>query len=226
MISEEDYSNGKIWKELTKGKSVALVGGSDKINWNRVNQCDLVARVNSHWERQRGRCDILYFSCGDDLSIDFLDDPELYDTLKFAWVNASNMLFNGDRQIAKYAEVCSLIRKRNVQMALYASGPPKAFETFDCLRNLGPRYRWTRDLARRWEFHPLTGMIALYHLGCAETSSVYVDGMDFYVQKDGTLPTTAGTHDIDSQLRFFREFTARSGGRIQVSETLSALLPN
>jgi hypothetical protein len=207
-----------------KDKRVVVLGGDDDIDWNYVKGFDFVARVNGHWQRQRGRCDILYYSCADDLDMTMFDDPALYDDLKFAWINGSHMLFNGQAQIARFLCVTELLKKRNIPMFMYVLAPVRAYQTFVQLRELHPRYEWARRMAERWSFHPLTGMAAVYHLANTPAHSIHINKISFYQKPDGVIPETSGVHDMASQMNFLREFWVEQAGRISLSRKLLRML--
>lgn len=204
---------------LVSQKSVALIGGSDSIEWDEVNKCDLVARVNGHWARQGGRCEVLYYSCADDLDYRMWSDPELWKQLKFAVVNLSHRLFGGYAG-EKTNWVISQLIEHCVPIETYVSAPHHAWQVFKVLQE--QPQSWSRDLAARYDFHPLTGILAVEHLLLSKAASVYVTGMTLYQQPSGQMPTDAGRHTIAPQIEFLRD--AAKWSRLQLSPRLKQIL--
>lgn len=200
----------EYWHKFLNDKSVAVVGGDDDIDWGWVNKCNYVARVNGHWQRQRGRCDILYYSCADDLDLTMFDDGELYKDLQFAWVNAAHTLFNSAEQLTRFLLVTEKLKEQNIPMFMYVLAPARAFEVFERLKELPEKYAWTRELAEKGSFHPLTGIAATYHLNETEAHTVYVDGMNFYQKPNREIPETHGVHDMASQMKFLKNMWIES----------------
>lgn len=185
------------------GKTVALVGGSDEIDWQEVNKCEVVARVNGHWMRQGGRCELLYYSCADDLDYEMWQRPDLFEQLEFAMVNRTHQLFGGYAS-EKTALVISKLVEHNIPHEFYYNAPGHAWDVFRELRNVKDGL-WSRELSERYDFHPLTGIIALEHLLLSSAASVYVTGMTLYQQPDGALPADAGRHSIPPQLAYLKD---------------------
>lgn len=60
-------------QRIIKDKKVILVGGWDSDpEHNLIQKYDVVVRINNHWNRQKGRCDILYQNCAWD-TVDWVD---------------------------------------------------------------------------------------------------------------------------------------------------------
>lgn len=188
------------FNSIVDSKSVALIGGADEIDWSEVEKCDLVARVNSHWNRQGGRCDVLYFSCARDLDFSMFEKAELWSQLKFVLVNLSHSLF-GEIAAERARFVISLLIERRVPFATYYHAPARAWHLFENLRG---KESWERRLSERYDFHPLTGILATEHLLLSSASRVFVTGMSLY-QSSGKLPAHAGAHSIPPQVRFFED---------------------
>ena len=153
-----------------------------------------------------------------------LDDKRLYGSgLEFAWVNGSHMLFNGERQVAKFALACDLLRKNGVKCLMYVLAPANAFNTFAVLRNLSGRYAWSKELATWWEFHPLTGMATLYHvLKHFSPEAVHLDGFSFYANEKKDVPLDAGVHALKPQMRFLLDMLADE--RLTISRHLQSII--
>lgn len=189
------------FNSIVRDKSVALIGGADEINWTEVEKCDLVARVNSHWSRQGGRCNILYFSCARDLEFSMFEKAELWSQLKFVLVNLSHTLF-GSIAAERARFVISLLFERKIPFLTYYHAPARAWHLFEHLRG---KDSWERKLSERYDFHPLTGILATEHLLISEARDVFVTGMTLY-RCNGELPSHAGAHSIPPQVQFFRDY--------------------
>ena len=88
MSSDRGYS------DLLRDKTVALVGGHDQVDWDRVNSCDFVVRLNDHWLRQRGRVDILYSSCASDVNHRSIFEDDFCSQIKYMQLNRFHMFFS------------------------------------------------------------------------------------------------------------------------------------
>lgn len=194
-------TNSNAFDELVKDRKVAVIGGCDNINWDAVNSADFVVRVNGHWQRQRGRVDALFYSCADDLDYSIFDDSDLWSDLKFAFVNLSHKLFGG-YAAQKTGYVVERLLEREIPIEPYFSVPSRAWQVFTALSELRV---WSRELAERYDFHPLTGVLATQRMILSPAQQVYVDGMSLYRRQDGSMPYEVGTHYIDPQIRFFSD---------------------
>lgn len=205
--------------DLIQNAKVAVVGGADTIDEAVVERSHYVARVNSHWMRQGGRCDVLYFSCAGDLDYRMFWDDKFLSGLKFAMLNFSHTLF-GLNAGAKTAGVIRILKEARIPFDGYYHAPAAAWNTFTHLRG---RDDWTKALAERYGFHPLTGILAIEHLLLSPAAEVFVTGMNLY-QSNGVLPESAGTHSIPPQLRFLRDVSTNP--RAKLDATLNSLLDN
>lgn len=205
--------------DIVRGAKVALVGGAETIEESEIEKAHFVARVNSHWMRQGGRCEILYFSCTRDLDYRMFWNDEFLRGLKFVMLNFSQTLF-GATAGAKTAGVIRILKAARVPFAGYYHAPAGAWNVFTSLRE---QRTWERQLSERYDFHPLTGILAIEHLLLSPAESVFVTGMDLY-QSNGQLPPTAGTHSVPPQLRFLRD--ASTNPRLILDPCLKSILDN
>lgn len=212
-------SNQAAFNAFARNKRIAVVGGSDDIEWNEVDACDLVVRVNGHWQRQGGRCDVLCYSCADDLNYSMWDDSNLWSELKFALINLAHKLFGGYAG-EKTNLVCSLLQKHSVPFETYVGAPAYAWKTFKVLQECPDT--WSRDLAERHDFHPLTGVLAVERMLLSPMHSVYVTGMTLYQKPEGDLPVDVGRHQISPQLEFFQSIAHLQ--RVILSPRLKAIV--
>lgn len=187
-----------------QNKSVAVVGGHDDINWTAVNSCDVVVRVNSHWLRQRGRIDVLYYSCARDIGLEIIQDNQFVTKPPtWMWLNAAHVLFG--KEAGSMPELIDFAEETNIAWDYYWHAPGDAFTIFPLLKQVSDARAWTRDFANSYRFHPLTGILAVYHLTLAPIRSMYVTGMSLYRDKAGNLPKNAGMHEIAPQLQYLQD---------------------
>lgn len=141
--------------------------------------------------------------------------------LKWAWLNIAHNLFGPDA--GSYHVVRRLCLTYGVEVGTMLHAPPGAFETFVQLRAVPLEHRWCKELAVEWNFHPLTGVLALYHLHLTECAEIYVDGMTFYRTEHGKTPLRQGSHNIPPQKKCVSDLLARDS-RIKASKDLEQSL--
>lgn len=204
--------------EFVSGKHVAVIGGSDEIEWDAVEECDVVVRVNGHWLRQRGRCEVLFYSCADDLDYRIFGERALWQSLKWGLINNSHRLFGGYAS-QKTEWVISQMLEHCIPVETYLSVPARAWEVFAAIKDQRP---WSRELAERYDFHPLTGVLAVERMMCSPAASVYVTGMTMYQRPNGEVPFDVGTHYTEPNLQFFRD--RRQDERLKLSPRLESVI--
>jgi len=217
------------WQSYMKDKTVAIVGGDDDIDWKRVLQCDVVVRINDHFARQGRRCNVLYYSCADDLSYCDSAFSRAVDLgLRWAWLNMTHMLLCAPDQT--YLRASAYCESAAIPYCQYFHGPAEIWDTFLCLDKVPDRFQWSRELSNKYSFHPLTGILALYHIiKSSAPRSIYVDGMSFYVNSDGEIPRETGRHDNLANIYCLTDMLMESikdpsTPRITLSEKLMGLL--
>jgi hypothetical protein len=208
------------FEDLVRGARVALVGGAASIDEDIVKNADVVARVNSHWVRQRGRVELLYFSAAPDLDYSLFQDDAFWSSLRFMMLNISHRLF-GSVAGERLGPIIAALLERKIPFQTYCHAPGRAWQVFDVLKN---EQSFVRALAERYDFHPLTGMLALEHLLLSSAREVSVTGMTLYRAADGQLPAHAGAHGIVQQLQFLND--AAKNPKLRLDETLSEILSN
>lgn len=196
-VTQTDYKN------FLEGRSVALIGGDDDIDWNRVNECSVVVRVNDHWKRQRGRCDVLYYSCARDIGVDIFSYPELYSGgLEWCWLNKTHHIFAQGQNFFTAKAKCA---EHKVKQLQYWHAPMELFHLCEPLQHLQEEELWTKELSTKYSFHPLTGLLALEHIRLSGAWTIYVTGMSLYREPNGALPGHAGAHSIPPQVSYLRD---------------------
>ena len=138
--------------ELIKGRKIAIIGGYDF--HDNINRYDLIVRINSHWERQAGRCHIVYHNgsrrdwhC---MRSKFRDIPGLKQ-IKFMSIAYSG----GSRQ-----EMIDFCLKHNISYMTYRKDLRRSTAT-----------PWARELVSRLQAmtewpggEPFTGTLAAWHI--------------------------------------------------------------
>lgn len=201
--------------ELLRDRSIALVGGDDAVDWNRVEACDLVVRVNDHYLRQRHRIDIIYHSCGTDLNYDL----EPLRQLKFAWFQGMTLLFNAQ----EYATMKRFCLDNAIPYGLYYNATAPCYNLMPELNPISAEHKWLKDFAEAYDTYPFTGIVALRHLELMPCNSIYIDGMTLYTQ-NGITPIRYARHHTPNQIKYLQDL--QSDPRITFNAQLSAILAN
>ena len=211
MNTQSDYYS------YIEGRSVAIVGGDDEIDRTAVNGCSVVVRINNHWQRQRGRCDVLYYSCAKDIGLSIFDDEELYSGgLEWCWLNKTHFIFGQGGNFFSAKARCA---DKGVKQLHYWHAPAELFHLCEPLKQLKEDERWTMNLSAKHSFHPLSGLVALEHVRQANPWKIYVTGMSLYRTPQGDLPSHAGAHSIYPQVQYLREIQ-KTDTRIELSPVL------
>lgn len=202
-----------LYHSILKGKSIAIVGGHNDVDWARVNKCDLVVRINDHYPRQGGRLDILYHHCGDEADYSmFAKGPII--TTKFIWLNRMQCLF-GPSRFSWLARYC---HDNKITWAPYYHAPKSCFDLVVELKGIPDEDRWPEDFSEVYDVYAFTGVLALHHLTLYPIRSIYVDGMTFY-QEEGVTPVRFGCHSIPKQVDYVN-YLRLHDGRVSYSEVL------
>ena len=151
------------WQSYLRDETVAVIGGDDEIDWPRTLKCDVVVRINNHFNRQGRRCNVVYYSCAEDLGYcDATFERALRLGLRWAWLNMTHsLLCSPDQTYVKAADYC---KSQALPYSQYFHGPADIWNTFECLKSAPPVFQWSRELSERYDFHPLTGILAIYHI--------------------------------------------------------------
>ena len=192
----------QTFNRIVKGKSIALIGGSDTIDWPGIISCELQARVNDHQSWQGGRCDILYYSCASDLRHKVLSNILNGHTseVKFGWLNFTHTLFNG----SDFFQAKAVFDQLGIPRDIYFHGPPQVWTQVKQLNPLPKKYKWSKEISEMIDGHAFTGLLALGNLLLYDISCVVVTGMNFFREKDGTIPKRAGAHNIANQIKLLK----------------------
>ena len=194
------------YSNLLRGKSVAIVGGHDDVHWSEVHSKDLVVRVNGHWGRQGGRMDIVYDSCAMDVDHGFYLDPHVYVNLQFAQLNIMHKFWG--HTAGEFNHISRFLSDSGIPWDFYVHAPLRLYETMEQLRVVPPRHTWAKEFAEEYQIFPFTGVLAIRHLLLQPIKSLYVDGMDLFMdRKDEESPNyrRAGSHYLPPQVKYLRD---------------------
>lgn len=184
-------------RELLQGKTVAIVGGSDRWDRERADACDIVVRVNANWRRQGGRIDAVY-------TREVAPDDD-YDLAIF-------VAFDMEADDEAWLGFCELYQIPFVQFYAQRFGGPNPYR---------PELEWLNEFNWRLGTLPLTGLLAIAHICQLVARPPFVTGFDFYA-KDGAIPRAISSHEIPPQVAALDEW-CRSGA-ILPDEALRELL--
>lgn len=216
MMQNSDRILKNQYAELLKGKSIALVGGDDEIDWAKVEFCDLVVRVNDHYIRQKHRIDIIYHSCGTDLNY---DDLEPLKNLKFAWLQGMTLLFGAK----EFDTIRNLCLGAKTPYGVYYNATAPCYNLIAELNPIPPEHAWLKNFSEQYNTYPFTGIVALRHIELMPCRYIYVDGMTLYTQ-NGITPIRYARHHTPNQLNYLQDL--RKDERVTYSEKLNAVLDN
>lgn len=213
MANHLDYAR------LLEGETLALIGGHDEIDWVEVEKVDLVARINGHWWRQRGRVELLYDSCAHDNIRKMYQDDRFWGQVKFAHLNITHTFFSG--QGGEYYENRARFVEHGVDWDFYVHAPRRLFDEMDQLKTVPERHKWYINFIEEWNIYPFTGVLALCHLLLQPIKSIYIDGMDLFHEVDLLKEPKNrwhGNHYMPPQLNYLRSL--RNDSRVVFSKIL------
>lgn len=192
-------------------KNVVIVGGaSECVDLEMIENADLVVRVNDHWRKQRGRCDILYASGVLPLMIVMGAEP-----LEPDWV-----MFNFNLTLEDLPE--------QEQFCRWADHNAVSYDRFyQCqFRDLNPRgpgYEWANILYKRINTMPFTGIMAAYHLSLFPVRAIGLTGFSFYQTPSGVIPHNRGPHNLRAQVLLLQTMFG-TDARLYCDRTLADIL--
>ncbi len=157
-----EYSN------LIKHRRIAIVGGYDE--HDSIDRYDTIVRVNSHWFRQGGKCDIIYHNGGrrdwdSSRSRKFYLMPELKQ-LKFMVIDHAGGVRSDMIDFCTEHEIPYMTYRKDLK---YSSWTP-----------------WARELVSRVQEHstrsgdPFTGTAAAMHISRYPILELFITGMSLY----------------------------------------------
>ena len=195
-------------RQLLYNKSVAIVGGHDSIDWQRVNECDLVCRINYHWQRQGGRFDIHYTGACD-------QKPSFPHHLNGYVAYSLECRYSED--YANYT------RAEKLQTA------PFLRDSYCKPNPHGPEFEWLNSFSNELNTKPFTGFVAIRQITNNPVNRVFVTGMTLYDGEAQTVKTTTGLellrrgpHMIQPHVEYLK-FLHRSDPRVKFDSELEEI---
>ena len=205
------------YADLLWDKSVTIVGGReiDEEERCKVESYDLIVRINNHWERngpnnntgRYPRTNILYW-CG----APFFKAP--LNELRRAGFRFACMHSGGRSHM-----LASWMKELGIPYITYDH------EKLTCKAGahkvLEPKDKWFETWKRKYDLHPLTGVIAIRHISLFPVRELYVTGMDFYGVKK--YEEKWGGHVIGPHKDYLRDL-AQLDDRVKYSDILKGAL--
>lgn len=172
-----------MYKDLIKGKRVVLVGGGE-FSYTAKDE-DVMIRVDYHYARQGGRCDVYYGGCNSGVTPSMLPSPE---QIRYAWLRGDGPT------VPKFAD---LFTELHIPYGLLV---PK---------NL-PEHLIEYDLHKRLEklgsSEPFMGVKALYHVLHFEPAAVHVMACDLYYKEKEQCPGMLA-HNPIAHAKFLKQLS-------------------
>lgn len=210
------------YRTFLQGKAVAIVGGScEKWESKPEDGIDVTVRINSHVERQGGRCDVLYHTCVPCLDASLVDSiGSLGCYPSFVFLNLIDGDFESKAKLyPQYLDFLCELRSEfpATDVGYFAQGQWLERNPY------GPQYEWLNQLHKRYETKLFTGLVALAHILRAAPASVRVFGMNMYTDKTGgKLVSKVESHELEGNLIFLRD--VRKDPRVVFDKELTEAL--
>lgn len=164
--------------KLFYNRSVAVIGGSQLIDWEAVRDCEILIHVNGH---HLGKHTHTPLSVGVYVrgSITPFSSPGYH----IAFVTRE-----GDH-------VADWVRHRQdeIDLVLVSS------ETFNLPNPYGPEHEWASNLVRLIKSNPLTGVLAAFHMSRFPFKRIVLTGFTFY-SEFGFVPYQRDSHMLLPQV--------------------------
>lgn len=177
------------------------MGGADSPEINE-DHYDLVVRINNHWLRQRGRCEILYHTVkSPHISIMDLAHDEQFQPA-FAILNV----------VDNAAEIGLIPRPTRLQFERWCSQQEPVVQTGafvqaqygDC-NPYDYSLDWLPQLHQKIGAVLFTGLIGVAHLVRYPVESLMVAGMDFYIGNSTDANRKEGLHHVGGNMGFLTQ---------------------
>ncbi len=167
------------YENYLAGKKVLIVGGAPGYDPKIEHDYDVVIKTNNHIMEQGGRADIIYHS-GEPFIHELLKSKIFRDTTRFIWFDEAG-------------------RTEHFRHVAHAHGIQA--RTFDTTRKVDKhmfvKHGWLQPIMNRYNFKPLTGIVALLGVLRHDIKSVFVTGMTLYYNPHtGSFPRERGPHDL------------------------------
>lgn len=198
---EKDWEATKRLGDLVCGKKVHVIGGCDELVYRPFGGSNdvTVVRINLHFQRQGGPCDVLYVGPGVAPSGEIKAKCIVYPAnngVAGAWVEA--------------AEKCGAFTVR--YMPIQTLG----------ISAYGAQHEWLNGFMKELGTLPLTGILAIKHLLQFPFEKMLISGMDLY-SGGKEIPYERGSHELFSQVDWLKR-TALIDGRLLFWSTMSKIV--
>lgn len=184
---------------LLYGQNVAIIGGGEFVS-PRAHEANIVVRVNDKWQ-PADRIDGLYSSMP--------QPPERIDRLKFLAIKEHT---DRDSKVAWF----DFALRHKVDVHSYFH------ERFRAPNPLGPEMEWSNVFNHEIQTMPLTGIVAARHLTLFPIKSLYITGMDFYLD-EGVVPYMRHSHLLWPQVEWLHHLV-QTDHRVTVDAKLDSIL--
>lgn len=201
-----------MYSQLLYNKKVCLVGGAPDVSEPLLETADLVVRVNDHWLRSSGRCDILYLT-GAALKPALLCDALRPEFLFYSFNMIAEQQHPLEPTLLAFCRRNGITADKFLQVQYQHTNP------------IGPYYEWANVLHKRLRTMPFTGTLAACHLLRFPLKQLALTGFSFYVgmNEPGKIPYKRNSHIIPRQIEYFDEL-ATTDARIVLDDTLRDVL--
>jgi len=194
---------GLSYFDMLRNKNICIVGGCDNYDETFLNQFDVVIRINNHWVRQGGQCNVLYH-CLDRGLEEITELLTLFPKRLIMHLNTTSTDI----------------------LPLKADFPKHIYYEFKQARFIkpspyGPEHEWLNVLQNIYCTDFFTGIVALADTLRYPINRVFVCGMDLYVtlEHNGRV----GKHLLPGNLNYLRDLK-RSAPRVQFDQPLNEAL--
>lgn len=193
----------KDYASIIEGKAVTLIGGASLAS--NIDYNNILVRCNTNYSASVFPVDVLYLSSAPNL--DELQNNLMHFRLKYAWLNMNAV------NTFLYADMC---RKYKIPHAYYNRYTYESYKT---------KSTWVAKLQQMYDFLPLTGVIAMYHIMHFKPSSLFITGMDLYFDETtGRVPKQRDMFDLHKNARAIKALKKHYNGIITLDARLDYVL--
>lgn len=196
--------NEELFTKYVTGREVVVVGGADKAITLDIRHADIVVRINNHWLRQGGGCDVLYHTIkSPHISIeDLWADKEFAPS--FFMMNAVDDAFEiGLIKTPTRMKAINWCSENNVETGSFVQNMYGDCNPYDYTLD------WLPQLHQKYNAVLFTGLIAVAHMARYPVSTLTVTGMNFYIDSDTNPDRNQGLHNVRGNIQFLRDLEAQ-----------------
>ena len=193
------------YRDYLKDRSIVIIGGSDAYSCNEIGHYDIVVRINNHWLRQKGRCDVVYTTVllKKPLHVNQLQVPEFRP--HYAMLNLVDTKYEyNQKEVPNYltfAEWCQSEQK--VKIGFFAQGVWLEQNPY------GEQYEWLNLLHHQYDTKFLTGVVALADIIRYSPKRIFVCGMDMYKKEVPPGALFRESHGMPGNIQFLKDVQKR-----------------